>query len=103
MKLRPNIDMIGELLATRLSPTQLKVFGGVACGWSPANIGAMLDMSPKTVGTHTSRIVEKLGLCNTHEITVFAMLNGLLHIEGTPYKVVRVESPHAQCNYKEKT
>lgn len=50
-----------DLLGT-LSPREKQIIALVVNGHSSAEIGAMLHLSPKTVGTYRSRLMQKLGV-----------------------------------------
>lgn len=63
---------------TRLSERELEVLGFTAEGFSAAEIGRKLSISPKTVDTYRSRIMEKLGLHHRSELVRFALQQGLL-------------------------
>jgi DNA-binding NarL/FixJ family response regulator len=63
---------------TRLSERELEVLGFTAEGFSAAEIGKKLFISPKTVDTYRSRIMEKLGLHHRSELVRFALQQGLL-------------------------
>lgn len=66
---------------TRLSDRELEVLGFTAEGFSAAEIGKKLSISPKTVDTYRSRIMEKLGLHHRSELVRFALQRGLLKAE----------------------
>ena len=66
---------------TRLSDRELEVLGFTAEGFSAAEIGRKLSISPKTVDTYRSRIMEKLGLHHRSELVRFALKQGLLKAE----------------------
>ena len=66
---------------TRLSERELEVLGFTAEGFSAAEIGRKLSISPKTVDTYRSRIMEKLGLHHRSELVRFALQQGLLKAE----------------------
>ena len=66
---------------TRLSERELEVLGYTAEGFSAAEIGKKLSISPKTVDTYRSRIMEKLGLHHRSELVRFALQQGLLKAE----------------------
>lgn len=53
----------------------------VAEGGSNKEIARRLDIAEKTVNAHRANFMRKLGLRNVREITVFALQNGLIHIE----------------------
>jgi two-component system response regulator NreC len=62
----------------RLSEREREVLSFTAEGYSAAEIGAKLSISPKTVDTYRSRIMEKLGLHHRSELVRFALQQGLL-------------------------
>lgn len=62
----------------RLSPREFQVFGMLVAGRSVTEIADELSLSVKTVSTHRSRILEKLGLRNTVELVRYAATHGLL-------------------------
>lgn len=66
---------------TRLSERELEVLGFTAEGFSAAEIGRKLSISPKTVDTYRSRIMEKLGLHHRSELVRFALRQGLLRAD----------------------
>jgi DNA-binding NarL/FixJ family response regulator len=47
-------------------------------GKSPTDVGEQLHLSVKTVSTHKTRILEKLGLKTTAELVRYALENKLL-------------------------
>lgn len=53
----------------------------VAAGKSSAEVGALLSLSPKTVETYRSRVMEKLGLKDLSALVRFAIRNGLTPLE----------------------
>ncbi len=61
-----------------LSDREREVLGQTAEGFSSAEIGRKLFISPKTVDTYRSRIMEKLGLNHRSELVRFALRTGLL-------------------------
>lgn len=62
----------------RLSPREMQVMLRIAQGVSLTDIGTQLCVSVKTIGTHRSRILEKLGLASNAELVQYAMRHGLL-------------------------
>ena len=62
----------------KLTERELEVLGFTAEGYSSAEIGKKLFISPKTVDTYRSRIMEKLGLHHRSELVRFALQQGLL-------------------------
>jgi two-component system invasion response regulator UvrY len=61
-----------------LSPRERQVMLKIAQGVSLTEIGAQLCVSVKTIGSHRSRILEKLGLASNAELVQYAMRHGLL-------------------------
>ncbi len=70
----------GKSAATHevLSDRELEVLKLLARGESLVNIGERLHLSPKTVTTYRSRILDKMGLGSNAELTRYALENGLL-------------------------
>lgn len=56
-----------------LSNREHQVMVLLAEGYAPKDIGAKLDISPKTVSTYRARILEKLGLESTADIIRYAL------------------------------
>jgi two-component system, NarL family, invasion response regulator UvrY len=80
---------LGETLAARLggveepnhgtlSDREFQVLRSLARGESLKSIAAQLQVSPKTVTTYRSRILEKLGLGSNAELVRYALEHGLL-------------------------
>jgi two-component system response regulator NreC len=65
----------------RLSERERDVLGLTAEGFSSSEIGEKLFISPKTVDTYRSRIMEKLGIKHRSELVRFALQTGLLKVE----------------------
>jgi len=62
----------------QLSSREQEVLALTAEGFSSREIGEKLFISPKTVDTYRSRIMEKLGLNHRSELVKFALKTGLL-------------------------
>ena len=62
----------------KLSSREQEVLALTAEGYSSKEIGEKLFISPKTVDTYRSRIMEKLGLSHRSELVRFALKVGLL-------------------------
>lgn len=62
----------------KLSPREQEVLALTAEGYSSKEIGEKLFISPKTVDTYRSRIMEKLQLNHRAELVRFALRTGLL-------------------------
>jgi DNA-binding NarL/FixJ family response regulator len=63
---------------TRLSDREFEVFKLLAAGSSPTEIAERLHVSVKTVSTHKTRVLEKLGLGGTAELVRYALEQKLL-------------------------
>ncbi len=61
-----------------LSDRELQTLVLIASGKRLADIAEALTLSPKTVSVYRSRVLEKLGLANNAELTVYAIRNGLV-------------------------
>lgn len=62
----------------RLTGREREVLALTAEGYTSAEIGERLFLSPKTVDTYRSRIMQKLGLTHRSELVRFALEVGLL-------------------------
>ncbi len=62
----------------RLTPREREVLILVAQGLSNRAIGEILQISPKTVDVHRTRMMEKLNLHNVAQVTRYAIRRGLL-------------------------
>jgi DNA-binding NarL/FixJ family response regulator len=62
----------------RLSDREFEVFKLLAGGASPTEIGRKLSLSVKTVSTHKTRVLEKLGVAGTAELVRYALEHKLL-------------------------
>jgi len=65
----------------RLTEREREVLSFTVEGFSSSEIGKKLFISPKTVDTYRSRIMEKLGLHHRSELVRFALRKGLLKAE----------------------
>jgi two-component system, NarL family, invasion response regulator UvrY len=61
----------------KLSDRELQTLVMIASGKRLADIAEELTLSPKTVSVYRARVLEKLGLQNNAELTVYAIRNGL--------------------------
>jgi two-component system invasion response regulator UvrY len=61
-----------------LTPREMQVMLKIAQGVSLTEIGNQLHLSVKTVGTHRSRVLEKLGLASNAELVQYAMRHRLV-------------------------
>ncbi len=64
-----------------LSEREKEVLEWIAKGYSNKEIGERLVISVKTVESHKSNLMEKLGLKSRPELVKYAMKKGLLHFE----------------------
>ena len=62
----------------RLSDRELQTLVLMASGRRLSDIAVELKLSPKTVSVYRARVLEKLGLQNNAELTVYAIRNGLV-------------------------
>jgi two-component system, NarL family, invasion response regulator UvrY len=62
----------------RLSDREFEVLKGLAEGQALKTIAARMALSPKTVTTYRSRILQKLGLRGNADLVRYAMKHGLL-------------------------
>jgi DNA-binding NarL/FixJ family response regulator len=85
--LTPDIaQMLVESLTTpevanpheKLSDRELQTLVMIASGKRLSDIASELTLSPKTVSVYRARVLEKLGLTNNSELTVYAIRNGLV-------------------------
>ena len=67
-----------EMPHTQLSDREFEVFNLLASGKSITDIGAQLHLSVKTVSTHKSRILTKMGMHSLAEIVQYAVPQNLL-------------------------
>ena len=62
---------------TRLSDREFEVFRLLVAGEGPTGIAERLHLSVKTVSTHKTRILEKMGVASTADLVRYAVENGL--------------------------
>jgi DNA-binding NarL/FixJ family response regulator len=62
----------------RLAARELEVFRLLASGKTVGEIGAMLNLSVKTVSTYRARILEKTGFRTNADIVAYAVRSGLV-------------------------
>jgi DNA-binding NarL/FixJ family response regulator len=65
----------------KLSDRELQTLVMIASGKRLSDIANELTLSPKTVSVYRARVLEKLGLANNSELTVYAIRNGLVGSE----------------------
>ncbi|RJG03994.1 response regulator transcription factor [Noviherbaspirillum sedimenti] len=74
-------DMLGNesrMPHETLSDRELEILKLIAAGESLVKIGLTLHLSPKTITTYRTRILEKLDLSTNAELARYARANGLL-------------------------
>ncbi len=69
---------------TALSDREYQVFRMLASGTSVSDIAARLNLSVKTVSTHKSRLLEKLGVRNQTELVHYALKHRLIDDPNAP-------------------
>jgi two-component system invasion response regulator UvrY len=62
----------------KLSDRELQTLVMIASGKRLSDIAVELNLSPKTVSVYRARVLEKLGLGNNSELTVYAIRQGLV-------------------------
>jgi DNA-binding NarL/FixJ family response regulator len=71
-------DHEDEAAHEKLSDRELQTLVLIASGRRLSDIANELTLSPKTVSVYRARVLEKLGLTNNSELTVYAIRNGLV-------------------------
>lgn len=66
---------------TRLSPRELEILQLVVEGKSSADIAATLSLSPKTIETYRSRLMQKLDITDLPSLVKFAIQYGITSLE----------------------
>ena len=61
-----------------LSDRELQTLTLIASGKRLSDIASALTLAPKTVSVYRARVLQKLGLANNSELTVYAIRNGLV-------------------------
>jgi DNA-binding CsgD family transcriptional regulator len=69
---------IGESRAGGLSPREREIIQLLANGKANKEIGAILDISVRTVETHRARIMYKLGLHSVAGLVLYAVRNNII-------------------------
>ncbi|MFT7723359.1 MAG: response regulator transcription factor [Roseateles sp.] len=69
---------VTEQAHQKLSDRELQTLVMIASGKRLSDIAEELMLSPKTVSVYRARVLEKLGLANNSELTVYAIRNGLV-------------------------
>jgi DNA-binding NarL/FixJ family response regulator len=71
----------GDAPESTLSNREMQVLVRLACGSTTREVSEGLGLSPSTVETYRSRILEKLSLRNNSDLTRFAIRRGLIGLE----------------------
>lgn len=74
--------MAGEAAAPELTERELAVLQAVARGHSNASAAALLGVSPKTVDSHRTSLMRKLGVHSTASLLLAAVRAGLVDPAG---------------------
>ena len=69
-------------LHQKLSDRELQTLVMMASGHRLSDIAQALALSPKTVSVYRARVLEKMGMSNNAELTVYAIRNGLVDGAG---------------------
>ncbi|MCK6432825.1 MAG: response regulator transcription factor [Aquabacterium sp.] len=69
---------VAENAHDKLSDRELQTLVMIASGKRLSDIADELKLSPKTVSVYRARVLEKLGLQNNSELTVYAIRSGLV-------------------------
>ncbi len=69
---------VSEHAHDKLSDREMQTLVLIASGKRLGDIAEQLSLSPKTVSVYRARVLEKLGLQNNSELTVYAIRQGLV-------------------------
>jgi DNA-binding NarL/FixJ family response regulator len=72
-------SVIEDLPHKQLSDREYEVFSLLVCGKSITDIAESLHLSVKTVSTHKTRILHKMGLPSLADLVQYAVVHGLLN------------------------
>ena len=83
--LPPEISRVlqAETAGSEMTAREIEVLQAIARGKSNNQIAEHLGVSPKTVDTHRTNLMKKLGVHSTATLLVKAMKDGLIDITGT--------------------
>ncbi len=79
--LHPEEPAPGEATYESLSDREKQVLKLIAEGYTSARIAGVLNISIKTVMTHRTNLMDKLGLHNRADLVRFAVRHGLIRVE----------------------
>lgn len=71
-------EEMGQTLHEKLSDRQYEIMCLIAEGKTVSQIAGKLSLSVKTVSTHRTRLLEKMGMKTNAELTYYAIKNGLV-------------------------
>jgi DNA-binding NarL/FixJ family response regulator len=80
MSLCPSLNPGSEVQHQRLSPREKEVMTMILTGRRLKEIAATLDISVKTVTTHRSRLLKKLGVEDNLGLFRYGVRNGLISV-----------------------
>ena len=78
-KLVADLDRSGKPPHEALSDREYEVMRMIAAGKAPREIGALLHLSPRTVNTYRTRLLQKLKLKNNAQLVHYAIEHKLLN------------------------
>lgn len=81
--LSPPADRPAGGILSRLTDRELEVLGLIGAGLSNRTVAARLFISERTVKTHITHLLQKLGLANRTEAALFALREGVVHSNAT--------------------
>ena len=76
-----------------LTDRELEVIRALARGMSDRQIAGALSISEKTVRNHTSNIYRKLHIFDRTQAVIYAVREGIIHLEELEYRPPREPSP----------
>jgi two-component system response regulator NreC len=69
---------VGEILAGKLTPRESQVLQMIADGYANKEIAEKLVVSPSTIHSHVTNLMQKLELTKRHELVQYARQHGLI-------------------------
>ena len=79
-----NGDAQKELTEPSVSPREREIVQLLAEGNSTKEVGFILDLSTKTVETHRSNVMRKLGIHSMSELVLYAVRNNIIQVQIGP-------------------
>jgi len=80
MSICPGVSITSEVQHQRLSPREREVMNMILAGRRLKEIAATLDISVKTVTTHRSRLLKKIGVEDNLGLYRYGVRNGLINV-----------------------